>query len=498
MRFRGVRKGSISIYMTLMLCVILLLIFACIDSARLYCGRAAISCAVDESMFSELSYFDKTLYEKYGLMFIDGGLGEKELKMGRIMHEANDEIEKVLYPGGHFVKNPGSLYCIEIESSSITGYQLATDNGYAPLKEEICELMKLRSGADIIESAGELLSSSGAARMFSFKDDNEIKALLNDYGNLKTASDNGTGEGEYQKAQTEEAAESAEASDADIKENVKDPVDNMRAVLDMGIYSFAIPAEKGISTAGLDKSSLVSSRKRSSGMGLMPDEYDAPLKKHYMVQYAVDFFPDYLSTEKSEGLTYQTEYIIEGKDTDSKNLRACIDRLLLMRMGFNYLHIISSPQKQAEAAKLAFILCSMFLSTEKTETVSQLIMLLWTYAESYTDIKTLLGGGKEPLFKDDESWQVSLDMLSAFRGETGSDKGKKGLGYSDYLKILLFMTAEDDMTGRIADLIEYNKRNKDKTPGFCLDNCLYLIEIGYEMRIGGHKAEIDRSYGYRM
>lgn len=195
---------------------------------------------------------------------------------------------------------------------------------------------------------------------------------------------------------------------------------------------------------------------------------------------------------------YQTEYIIAGKDTDSKNLRACIDRLLLMRMGFNYLHIISSPQKQAEAAKLAFILCSMFLSTEKTETVSQLIMLLWTYAESYTDIKTLLDGGKEPLFKDDDSWQVSLDMLSAFRGETGSDKGKEGLGYFDYLKILLFMTAEDDMTGRIADLIEYNKRNKDKTPGFCLDNCLYLIENGYEMRIGGHKAEIDRSYGYRM
>ena len=99
MRFRGIRKGSISIYMTLMLCIILLLIFACIDSARLYCGRAAISCAVDESMFSELSYFDKTLYEKYGLMFIDGGFGEKDLKMGRIMHEANDEIEKVLYPG---------------------------------------------------------------------------------------------------------------------------------------------------------------------------------------------------------------------------------------------------------------------------------------------------------------------------------------------------------------------------------------------------------------
>lgn len=61
------------------------------------------------------------------------------------------------------------------------GYQLASDEDFSPLITEICELMRKKTGADIINNAGKLLSSSGAAAMFSFDNADDAYSQLNNY-----------------------------------------------------------------------------------------------------------------------------------------------------------------------------------------------------------------------------------------------------------------------------------------------------------------------------
>ncbi len=488
MRYRRIKKGSISIYLSLILCVMLSLIFVCMDAARLSCGRAAVGCALEESLFSEFANYDRELYEKYGLMFIDGGYGSGRLQIGSIMNEVSDNMEDILYPGMLFTgKTPGGLYRISIDGSSLTGYQLASDEEFSPLITEICELMKQKSGADIIKNAGNILASSGAAAMFSFDNADDASKQLDKYIEEKNQINNEQ-ESQTTSVQSEEIKESSEA--------INDPVDNIKAILDMGIYAFAIPNEKGISTAKINTSKLASNRRLSSGLGLMPQKCSDSFAKYYLMQYSIDFFSNYLTAEKSDKLIYQTEYLIGGHDEDVKNLKACMNKVLFTRMGFNYLYLMTSSEKQSEISKMAFLICSLFLAPEYTNEAAAAITLAWTFAESYADVKALYTGKKVALFKDEETWQTSLDLIGKMDKAAETNGNEKGLSYEDYLKIFLFAMPQKQLAERIASLIEYNKRTEENE--FCIDNCIYAVEVEYKGKIGKYNFSIDRSYGYKV
>lgn len=175
---------------------------------------------------------------------------------------------------------------------------------------------------------------------------------------------------------------------------VDDPVDKVKAILDMGIFAFAIPNEKGVSAAAIDTSKLAEKRSLSSGLGIMPQKCTDSLTRYYLAQYSIDFFSDYLTAEKSDKLMYQTEYLIGGYNEDAKNLKACMDKILFTRMGFNYLYLISSAEKQSEISKMAFIISSLLLAPEFSEETAAAITLAWAFAESYTDVKAIYKGKK--------------------------------------------------------------------------------------------------------
>lgn len=488
MQYKSIKNGSISVYLSLTLCVMLSLIFVCMDAARLSCGRAAAGCALEESLFSEFANYDKKLYEKYGLMFIDCGYGGSSLQIGSIMHDITDNVEDILYPGLLLTgKTPGELYRISIDDSSVTGYQLASDEDFSPLITEICELMKQKSGADIIKNAGKLLSSSGAAAMFSFDNADDAAKQLDSYIEEKNQINN---EQEQQIASMQ--SEAAEEAD----ETFNDPIENIKAILDMGIYAFAIPNEKGVSTAKIDISKLAAGRKLSSGLGIMPQKYSDAFAKYYLTQYSIDFFSNYLTAEKSDRLMYQTEYLIGGHDEDVKNLKTCMNKILFTRMGLNYLYLISSAEKQSEISKMAFLICSLLLSPEYIDEAASAITLAWTFAESYADVKALYAGKKVALFKDEETWQTSIDLLGKMDKSADANGNEKGLSYEEYLKMFLFTLPQKQLAERIACLIEYNRRNEKNE--FCIDNCIYALEVEYEGKIGKHKFSIDRSYGYKV
>ena len=80
----------------------------------------------------------------------------------------------------------------------------------------------------------------------------------------------------------------------------------------------------------------------------------------------------------------------------------------MLRFVPNYIYLQGNAAKKAEAKAMALSLCAVLAVPAVTEAAAQVILLAWAYGESLVDIRSLLGGGKIPLVKSDENWQLSL------------------------------------------------------------------------------------------
>lgn len=489
------KNGSITVYLCLTFCVILSLVLTLIASARYSAGRAALSCALDEGLFSLFSNYDKDLYEQYGLLFIDGGYGTDELNIGAMADETKEYLDEVLSPAtGIFGTTPKELYRIDMQESAVTGYTLATDGDYAPLVEQICEIMSVKLGKDAIkEISGLVTENSNALDTYGFKSEDEIKELETTYEENKALAD------KYKEETKDlEGSESQEDTNAvEVPDDFVNPIDNITKLSKLGLMSFALPDGDTVSDASFDINNAVSKREKNSGMGLLPEETDGFDKKLMAGLFAKQFFSNYVSADDGvDGLKYQAEYIINGKAKDSANLKATMTWLCLLRTGLNYMYLMTAADKSAEIYQLALIISAVLLIPEAIELVAQIVRVIWAYAEAMMDVKSLLAGGKIPIYKDAASWQVSLSLFSTMNQSTQPDTTKRGLDYSEYLLILMYMISEDDLTARTADMIEYNIR-EEKGEAFKLDCCIYTFEIEFSGSISGQDITINRSYGYK-
>ena len=489
------RKGSITVYLSLVLCVIMALIFASLDSARYSCGRAMVALAADEGLFSLFGEYDRILYDKYGLLMIDGGYGQGQVKAGTLLEEAVSVMKKVISPGFFF---SGNLFRADIDRKSVTGYVLATDSDYEMLKEQIRRLMALKLGSDVISSL-----------FGSYSDASETLQIAEASGN--SGSDALKAEYEAQRAIAEQAAASAaealavqgsggvsgaESTAVPVPEDFVNPLDNITAIMKLGFMSYVVPDIGNISSMSVQRSSLPEKRKLASGLGVMPASNAAITDRLLLAKYITDFFPDFLSEDSARGLQYQAEFAIAGKSKDVDNLKSVLNRLMLMREGLNYAYLLTDTEKQAAIESVALIICSAILLPELSEPVKHLILLGWAYCESLMDVKSLLAGGKVPVFKDASTWKTTLSGLAYLNADSPAPDSGKGFSYEDYLCILLMMKSSHDLAERIAGLLEYNRRILGNENGFSLDTCICSLEIKLEGHISGHDYSLIRSYAY--
>ena len=94
------------------------------------------------------------------------------------------------------------------------------------------------------------------------------------------------------------------------------------------------------------------------------------------------------------------------------------------------------------------------------------------------DIRSLLSGGKVPLWKNTEDWKLGLEgLLSMGKEKRCPDSGQEGKGFSyeTYLKLLLLVLPSAQKQKRKLDVIQMNLQRKE--PEFSLDSCAYQVDI---------------------
>ena len=174
-------------------------------------------------------------------------------------------------------------------------------------------------------------------------------------------------------------------------------------------------------------------------------------------------------------MDYEMEYLIGGKNADQENLKAVVNRLLLMREGANLLYLETDSTKSQEAMSVALALTSVVANPELAEPVKHAILAAWAYAESISDVRILLNGGKVSLVKNDTQWHTDLKHLGDALNTSEKNTEQEGLSYDGYLQLLLWTTSEEKIRQRSMNLIEQNT-------GVCMNQMAGKINALWSMR----------------
>jgi len=471
-------KGYLTVYLSLSITIILSLVLALYEGARIGAVKMKTECVADISMNSVLAEYSRQLYEQYGLLMVDTSYGTGSHSIVNTEEHLRNYVQKNLelsLQGRALGRNTMlGMYC---KDAKITGSSFATDNDGAVLNRQILAYM----GADVM---GSLVT-----------DVEENVRSLKESGFDTTDVDEMARENQEQIDAVElPTIINEEGEEEQI--SLGNPADTVNSQIGIGDLSLAIPDKSRISDASVNLSEYVSHREKNKGTGL-DDGLDMSLSKRALIEQYYYEKCGYFGAEMDKSyLKYQMEYLAYGESSDYANLEQVAKTLLFWRQASNMLYLFNCRPKVDAADLMASLLTAVMMVPELKELVKYSILFAWTFAESVSDLRILFSGGRVPLMKSDDTWRLGLEAMFSFRDNDGGDCGQ-GLYYRDYLRMIVFMTDFDKKTQRLMDIMEMDIRKTAGNADFRIDHCLDCFRA--EIEIGtsyGYGATIERVYGY--
>lgn len=140
------KKGSITIFLALILSLILSLVCASIESVRMAAARTQILNSMDIGLYSLFGQYDRTLLKDYDLFALYAG-GKEELDMASVYDNFQSYMKPVLK------QNSQKLNLLQ---GGLNGYQLLTDgNGevfYQQAVKNMRETLEVRGYRSFLEN----------------------------------------------------------------------------------------------------------------------------------------------------------------------------------------------------------------------------------------------------------------------------------------------------------------------------------------------------------
>ena len=162
-----------------------------------------------------------------------------------------------------------------------------------------------------------------------------------------------------------------------------------------------------------------------------------------------------------------------------------MNRLILLREAYNYLHLQKDPKALKETSTLAALILGWTGNAALIESFRELLVIYWAYGESLYDVRILMHKGKVPLIKTAADWHVPLSQLHDLpsRLEKADRTAGRGLAYADYLRLLLNMQSVKVQKERALDLLELNLQSEEGCETFRADACVIAMKNVCTFRI---------------
>jgi len=253
-------------------------------------------------------------------------------------------------------------------------------------------------------------------------------------------------------------------------EEKEEKLKQVKELISDGIFSLVIPENREVSNKSINRLSLPSNAITGgySGRNLA----QRLLVNEYMGTYFADFTDD-IDTP----LSYELEYILNGDTSDRINLENAILKILAIREGLNYMHIISDASKMQSAQELATVISGVLCLPQITLLIKFLIIAVWALVESAIDLRCLLSGGKVPLIKSRDDWSADLDSIFDILNNNSlreKEESSRGINYEGYLKMLLYIEEPVKRNFRMMDIMQLDISRSQND--FLINDMVYGIE----------------------
>lgn len=500
-----VKRGSITVFLALVLGLVLSLLSSGLESARMAAARTQILNGMDIGLYSLFGQYDKSLLKDFDLFAVDGACGGKEMNLASVY----DNLESYMKP----VMKQNSQK-LSVQQGGISGYLLMTDSDGEVFYQQAVQYMKdtLGShGAKLLldkirnmqkktieaETKGNELESKGTIESYESEMDSasqKSQAALEEKKKQEQQNQqgqNGFTDGKMLPSVTEESNPPAK---------VENPIPTIRRLRWMSILDLVLPAGKEVSDKSVKKKELVSGRELEQGLA-MEDTVKSDgsiLSQVLYQQYLLEKLGNYMEPGKGD-LSYQIEYIIEQKYSDEANLKAIAKKLLMVREGINVVCLMSDSVMMSQIHALAAAIAAGFLIPPAAVVIEGALILCWSFAESVLDVRELFAGGKVPLAKNSSNWQLSLQGMPALVDKLDTDRknDENGLSYQDYLQIFLLTTSKSQKVSGGMDMVESAFRETEDWEEFRLDLCITAMEASVDVKANKRKVfTVTREYHY--
>lgn len=476
-RWKRAAEGGITIYCALAMAALLPLVLGAIVSVKVSAGRMQAANSVDQAMFSLFAHYDRQLARDYGLYFLNAGSGGSDVDLYSVVSFIEEAMDYVLNPKkGRLLAGGQNLLHLERESCAVTSYTLATDAGGIPFEAQASLAMQQTAVIESISALREKLSTRE-------RTEQQGQAILDgledaDYGDVEAAAEAAAEERAEEGA--EEGAEEEERPE--VPEGFVNPLPVLYGLYRQKVMDLVVPGP--VSQQTVDKSTLVTGRRLSTGLGTIDATGAAAgFDNLYYMAWIIDHFSTYVEPAADGGLAYEMEYLLKGKASDAENLKAVVGDLMKARQAINMLCLATDEEKGTELSLLSFFIASAMGIPPLEPIIKTVFTALWSYAESLVDVRALLEGKKVALVKDKESWQTDPEDLAENGGDiaalTRDIPG--GTSYSEYLGTFIYALHRYTLTPRAMDMVELRVRLSGRED-FRLDACINSLETETEIR----------------
>lgn len=444
------KKGSVTIFLALVLILVLSFVFSLLEGARVHCLKAKAQMVSELCVQSVFANYHCGIWEDYHLLFLDGTWQEGAFDIESLAQKAMSAAEKNFSPAiGNDGENFWELTGLSATDVEIKNFTLATDAAGSIFCSQVSEQMQLEVAEDVLEELFQIQDETKSMEEEQAKNDETWQKAWDAMAQAQE--------------ELQESAEATEEEGIPQQEHieVENPMEYVKELKSSGILAVVLEEPSQLSTKAVEAGSFLKDRELQRGNGIQPEEN--ALERFWLQYYIQKYFSNYVSQgekgAKEKVLAYEWEYMLVGKNNDSANLEEVVKRLLGIREIMNFTTIMQDAEKKSLALSIATATVGFTGIMPLVRAVQAGILLSWAYIESVLDVRALLAGKKVPFLKRTDQWASDLtNCRKSIQEKEQSGEDENGWNYSRYLQMLLFLQSEETISYRCMDLIERNEQ----------------------------------------
>lgn len=469
--------------MTLITAMLLSLVIAVMNIVDMSNAEAQLAIAVNCAESDIKAGYDRYIFDNYHILLIDSNFdGRKE---GYLEERAEENLRNNLGDGYSDI------------NVILTDKTYIMDNDCAELKKQINDYFIYGMSESVIDN---ILDNT--------KEENPLNDQVME-GIIDSADKESK---EIEQKQSNDGKEIKKSID-DKKTEDEDPRDSVKKYTDSDIASLLNPKGGSFHDYEVDKALMPSTNKKTfedkiqvdrkfSDMNRFKDNalsgngwMDGLKESAATLSYVSNTFNCFTDGEKSDkALNLEIEYLIAGKNNDKDNFIAVINKIIVIRLGFNYGYIITDVDKVTKMSALAWEICA--LTPLAQPAVKYLLLGCWAYIESVADAYSLVRGNKVAYLKNKTNWKTDLSALTHL-SDFCSEDDDKGLSYKEYLLILLTFHL-DESYYRMLDIMQMNVNLNEERNGnyLYMSDCITAFSLDVNANYKGRNIYISEDTGY--